>query len=52
MILDAEHFKANLVAPKGMQNLHNYFPDTIDNNIELLRRLDDDDDFFPHIMPY
>ena len=46
VILDAEHFKANLVAPKGMQDLQNYLPDKIDNNIELLRRLDDDDDFF------
>ena len=47
IILESEKFKANLVAPKGM-------PDRIDSNIELLRKLDNDDDFFHtscHIEP-
>ena len=42
ILLDAERFKASLVAPKGM----NFLPDKIDDNVELLRKLDDDDDFF------
>ena len=33
------------MAPKGM-------PDRIDSNIELLRKLDNDDDFFSYIAPY
>ena len=39
IILESEKFKAQLVAPKGM-------PSRIDSNIELLRKLDNDDDFF------
>ena len=49
ILLDAERFKASLVAPpKGM------LPMSIDSNIELLRKLDNDDDFFHvscHIDP-
>ena len=49
ILLDAEQFKASLVAPqKGM------LPDNIDGNIELLHKLDNDDDFFHvscHIDP-
>ena len=48
ILLDAEKFKATLVAPKGM------LPIDIDSNIELLRKLDNDDDFFHvscHIDP-
>ena len=47
IILESEKFKAQLVAPKGM-------PSKIDSNIELLRKLDNDDDFFHtscHIEP-
>ena len=47
IILESEKFKAQLVAPKGM-------PSRIDSNIELLRKLDNDDDFFHtpcHIEP-
>ena len=40
VLLDAEHFKASLVTPKGM------LPIQIDSHIELLRKLDNDDDFF------
>ena len=47
IILKSEKFKAQLVAPKGM-------PSKIDSSIELLRKLDNDDDFFHtscHIEP-
>ena len=47
IILESEKFKAQLVAPKGM-------PSRIDSSIELLRKLDNDDDFFHtscHIEP-
>ena len=47
IILESEKFKAQLVAPKGMSS-------RIDSNIELLRKLDNDDDFFHtlcHIEP-
>ena len=40
LVLDSEQFKASLVAPQGM------LPITIDKNIELLRKLDNNDDFF------
>ena len=39
IILESEKFKAQLVAPKGM-------PSRIDSNIQLLKKLDNDDDFF------
>ena len=40
VVLDAEKIRANLIAPRGM------LPINIDSNIELLRNLDNDDDFF------
>ena len=40
IVRDAEKMKANLIAPKGM------LPIKIDHNIEMLRNLDNDDDFF------
>ena len=40
MIVEAEQLKANLIAPKGT------LPIEIDENIEMLRKLDNDDDFF------
>ena len=40
MVLDAEQMRANLVTPQGM------LPIKIDQNIQLLRNLDSDDDFF------
>ena len=40
LVLDSEQFKASLVALQGM------LPITIDKNIELLRKLDNDDNFF------
>ena len=40
IILDAERLRANLVAPQGMVSIK------IDQNIQLLRNLDNDDDFF------
>ena len=48
VLLDAERFKATLVAPKGM------LPIQIDSHVELLRKLDNDNDFFHvscHIDP-
>ena len=48
IILESEKFKANLVAPTGM------LPLEINSDIELLRKLDNDDDFFHiscHIEP-
>ena len=39
-VIDAEKLKASLLAPQGM------LPIKIDHNIELLRNLDSDDDFF------
>ena len=47
-VIDAELFRASLVAPKGM------LPIKIDQNIELLRNLDSHDDFFHvscHVEP-
>ena len=40
VVLNAEKIRANLIAPRGM------LPINIDSNIELLRNLDNDDDFF------
>ena len=40
LVVEAEQLKANLIAPKGM------LPIVIDENIEMLRKLDNDDDFF------
>ena len=40
VILESEKFKANLVAPTGT------LPIRIDSSIELLRKFDNDDDFF------
>ena len=40
LIIDAERFKVNIIAPQGM------LPIKIDEKIELLRNLDNDDDFF------
>ena len=40
LVINAEKIKANLLAPQGM------LPINIDQNIELLRNLDSDDDFF------
>ena len=44
VFLDAKRFKASLVAPKGTHLP--FLPEKIDKNLELLRKLDDDDDFF------
>ena len=47
LVVESEQFKANLIAPKGM-------PSQIDNHIQLLRKFDNDDDFFHttcHIEP-
>ena len=46
ILLEAEKYKANIVAPQGMV--------PIDDRVKLLRHLDDDDDFFHvtcHIEP-
>ena len=48
IVIDAEKMKANLVAPKGM------LPIKIDQNLQFLRNIDNDDDFFHihcHVNP-
>ena len=53
LILESEKFKADLIAPKGMAELVQTVP-RVDREVELMRRFDNDDDFFYiscHIEP-
>ena len=47
VIIESERFKAGLIAPKGTGTEFNFqLPMRVDSQIELMRKFDNDDDFF------
>ena len=47
LILQAEKFKGNVVAPQGMENISSILLSKFQNETELRQFFDNDDDFFP-----